>query len=161
VSRKWVVNASPLILLGKIGHLDLLRALSFELVIPSGVAREVLEGPEDDPAGLWLRGDGATQVLEADPMDPLVAAWDLGVGESQVLTWAHTRAGYEAILDDGAARKCAESLNVPLRGTLSVLLLAKREGLVREARPLLEHLLEVGYRIDTAVVDTALRLTGE
>lgn len=32
MSRVWVVNASPLILLGKIGHAALLRKLSDELL---------------------------------------------------------------------------------------------------------------------------------
>lgn len=41
MSRVWVVNASPLILLGKIGHIALLDELSDELIVPDVVAREV------------------------------------------------------------------------------------------------------------------------
>ncbi len=36
-------------------------------------------------------------------------AWDLGAGESAVLTWARRNPGFTAILDDRAARRCAES----------------------------------------------------
>lgn len=41
MSRRWVVNASPLILLGKVGQVTLLNELSEELVVPEAVAREV------------------------------------------------------------------------------------------------------------------------
>ena len=54
---KWVVNASPLIVLGRINHLFLLEHLAEEIVVPAGVAKEIARGPEDDPArhGLELR----------------------------------------------------------------------------------------------------------
>ena len=38
----WVVNASPLIALAKIGRLDLLRAAEREVIIPEAVAKEIL-----------------------------------------------------------------------------------------------------------------------
>ncbi len=59
-----------------------------------------------------------------------LAAWDLGLGESQVLSWIYQNPGYEAILDDRAAKNAAASLGIPVRGTLGVILLAKREGRV-------------------------------
>ena len=48
--RKWVVNASPIIVLAKINHLLLLQHVAKELVVPAGVAKEIGQGPEDDPA---------------------------------------------------------------------------------------------------------------
>jgi predicted nucleic acid-binding protein len=53
--RKWVVNASPLIVLGRINHLFLLKHLAEEIVVPAGVAKEIARGPEDDPAKQWLQ----------------------------------------------------------------------------------------------------------
>jgi predicted nucleic acid-binding protein len=35
--RQWVLNASPLILLGKVGHIGLLEALCIKMVIPPDV----------------------------------------------------------------------------------------------------------------------------
>jgi len=49
--RKWVVNASPLIVLSKINHLFLLQHLAGEIVVPAGVAKEIAQGPVDDPLG--------------------------------------------------------------------------------------------------------------
>jgi predicted nucleic acid-binding protein len=48
VSERWVVNASPLIALGRIGRLDLLAALADEVVIPEDVVSEVERGPSVD-----------------------------------------------------------------------------------------------------------------
>lgn len=50
VEKPWVVNASPLIALAKIGHLDLLLAPSRILMIPEAVVEEVRVGPPEDPA---------------------------------------------------------------------------------------------------------------
>ncbi len=36
-----------------------------------------------------------------------VANWDLGLGESHVLSWVYSNPGYEAILDDRAAKNAA------------------------------------------------------
>ena len=54
MARRWVVNASPLIVLGKLGQLPLLTRLADELVIPADVAREVAAGPDEDPCKAWL-----------------------------------------------------------------------------------------------------------
>ncbi len=50
MSSRWVVNASPLILLGKIYRLHLLRDLAGELIIPRGVADEVRVKPDGQQA---------------------------------------------------------------------------------------------------------------
>ena len=71
-----------------------------------------------------------------EPMAEVLRAWDLGAGESAVLSWAMKRPGTLAVLDDFAARKCATALGIPVVGTLGVALLAKKRGVVQDARPL-------------------------
>ena len=44
--NRWVVNASPLILLGKTRHLDLRAALAAVVVVPQAVARELSAKPD-------------------------------------------------------------------------------------------------------------------
>ncbi len=159
--RKWVVNASPVILLGDIGHLYLFAALCAELVIPDVVADEIRAGPCKDAAQRWLQGEGASYIQRLEHTDTLIAGWDLGAGESAVLTWVRRYPGYEAILDDRAARKCAATLHIPVRGTLGVLLLAKREGLIPRVRPAFDLLVDVGMRITPEILHAALRLANE
>ena len=98
--RKWVVNASPVILLGKIEHLGLLEALCADMVIPTAVATEACTEPHRDAGQDWLRNQAQAHVHDVGPIDPLITTWDLGIGESKVLTWARQHPGFEAILDD-------------------------------------------------------------
>ena len=161
MSRKWVVNASPLIALTKISHLFLLYEMCSELIIPSGVVEEIQNGPSDDPTRIWLNDKGASSIRELKQVDPVVIAWDLGLGESQVISWAYKNPGFEAILDDRAGRKCALSLKIRVRGTISVILLAKKEGRLSKVEPLLDQLIQIGFRIDPELLRTTLLLAKE
>ena len=55
MAKKWVVNASPIISLCNIDKVSLLVELCDELLIPKGVAEEINQGPENDPAKIWLQ----------------------------------------------------------------------------------------------------------
>ena len=161
MNLSWVVNASPLILLAKIGRVDLLLGLTGKLVIPASVASEIQGGPSGDPAREWLHGAGAQWVRADVPLDPAIAAWDLGAGETAVLNWAYRHREYEAILDDRAARKCAGIQRLAYRGTLGVILGAKKRGLVPAAKPVCDQLIQAGLLIDPIVLRGALGLVGE
>lgn len=160
-NRRWVVNASPLILLARIERIALLRDLCAELIVPAAVAAEVQAGLHVDAAQMWLNSAGAIYIRALEETDAVVAGWDLGAGESEVLSWVHNHAGYEAILDDRAARDCALALRIPVRGTLGVILLAKREGLVPRVAPLFQELRQAGLRIHPDILKAASRLAGE
>jgi predicted nucleic acid-binding protein len=161
VTRRWVVNASPLIVLAKINHVNVLFELCDEVIIPSGVVREICVAPDNDPAKLWILNEGSSYIRDVEQVDSMVAAWDLGLGESQVLTWIHNNPGYEAILDDRAAKIAALALGMLTRGTLGVILLAKQEGKIEAAKPIFAQLIQVGFRVSTQVLESALRLVGE
>jgi predicted nucleic acid-binding protein len=99
--------------------------------------------------------------MPVERVDPLVAAWDLGLGESHVLTLCRTLPDTEGILDDRAARNCAAVLGVHVRGTVALIVLAKRRGLIALARPVMDALLEQGIHLDPALIEAALRLADE
>ncbi|PSN18162.1 DUF3368 domain-containing protein [filamentous cyanobacterium CCP5] len=159
MTRRWVVNASPIITLAKIGQIGLLSQLCDEMVIPQGVVEEVQQGNYDDAALSWIRSEGQAFIESKSDIDPLVAAWDLGSGESHVLSWAIRYPAYEAILDDRAARRAAKSLQVPIRGTLSIIVLAEREGYIASAEIELAKLVESGFRVGAKVLAKVLGLS--
>ena len=161
MSRPWVLNASPLIALTKVSLLHVADALCSEFVVPSGVAAEVREGPEDDPARIWLEQAGSKRVVDVGEAHSAVVSWDLGVGETQVLSYAYTHPGAEAILDDRAARTCACALTIPVRGTLGVILLAKKHGAIPAVEPVLRELMAAGFRIGPELIRSVLGLAGE
>jgi len=153
-----VANASPLIILGKIAQIPLLPILAQSLVIPARVASEINAGPETDPARQWLSGPGRTYVQDTGPVEPLIAGWDLGRGESEVLSWALMYPGFEVIVDDLASRKCARALQLPVRGTLGVLLLARKEGHLADFEAVLAQVQEAGLHITTEILEALRRL---
>lgn len=153
----WVVNASPLIALDRIGHLHLLALLAREVVIPGAVLTEVGIGPR--PLGAVELG--RHRVVAVLAIHPLVAAWDLGAGESEVVSWAASQPGSVAVLDDRAARRCASALGVATLRTLRVLLDAKNAGLIPIVAPLIDRLRQVGVYLSDAVVEDALKIAAE
>jgi predicted nucleic acid-binding protein len=64
-------------------------------------------------------------------------------------------------VDDLAARRCAATLGVPVRGTLGLVLIAKQRGEIPAARPVLEELRQAGMYLSDAVLNRALKRVGE
>jgi predicted nucleic acid-binding protein len=157
VADVWVVNASPLISLSRIGEVHLLSALAAEVIIPDGVLGELSKGT----VPLGAADLGRHRAVRVEQIHPIVAAWDLGPGEAEVLSYAASSPGFIAIIDDRAARRCASALRVPTRGTLGVILEAKRCGLVSAVAPLIEQLQKAGLFLSDEIVARALRSAGE
>jgi len=159
-SVRLVVNASPLILLSSCDQIQLLSVLSTEVVVPEAVLAELVTGEDRDQvaAGVgsadWIRVVG-TSAPQA------VRVWGLGAGETAVLSWASAHAGWTAVLDDRAARKCARASGIPYVGTLGVVLAAKDAGIVDAARPILEAMLEADYYLGGEVLERALAGVGK
>ena len=65
------------------------------------------------------------------------------------------------VLDDLQARKCAELFEIPLIGTLGIVILAKRKGLIPLAKPFIERLAAVGLYINPAILTRILVGVGE
>ena len=100
-----VVNASPLILLAKAGHLDLLRVGGFGVRVPDAVIAEIEAQGVEDPAAVAVRSTAWLQVVSTPVIPDRVASWSLGAGESGVLAVALETPDCEVILDDRAARR--------------------------------------------------------
>ena len=158
MSDRWVVNASPLIVFGKIGQLDLLTRLPQEVVVPQAVADEIVAGPENDAARLAIEAE-MFRLVDVQEPTPELAAWDLGSGETAVLSYALVNPGWTAILDDGAARKCAVTFDVDVKGSLAIVILAKKRGLISQAKQLLHTMQEVGLRLDERTIRQVLKET--
>ena len=158
----WIFNASPVILLGKIHQLHLIEALSPGFRIPRAVIEEIGAGCSDDPAVKWLKEPSiADHIVDAPAAPPFLVQWDLGAGETAVLSLALAQNGAVAVLDDLAARKFALTFQVPLLGTLGLLIRAKNAGLVGRIAPHIQNLESAGANLSHAVIARALLLANE
>ena len=156
-----IVDASPLILLGKIGRLDLLRVGGPEVVVPGAVLEEVGGYEPDEAAAQEIVLASWIRVAPSAPIPSSIQAWDLGAGETAVLALALDDRDCEVILDDRDAKRCAQTLEITARGTLGLVLLAKQLGEVSAARPLVDQLKHNGLYLTDEVINQALALVGE
>lgn len=159
--RLWVVNASPIISLATIEQAHLLSDSCEQMIIPHAVEQEILDGPDNDLAKRWIMTTGQQWVHDTGSVVPLVAPWDLGAGESEVLSWSYQHPEYQSVIDDLAARKFAKAFGIALCGTIGVIVVAKKTGLIPSVKTLLKRLSDVDFRIDDRLYQTALRLAGE
>ena len=159
--KRWVVNASPIISLCSINKASFLTELCDELLIPKGVAEEIDRGTEDDPARIWLEEYGGTYIKDVGSIEPVIRAWDLGRGETEVINWAFANPDWTAVLDDRAARNCLQSLNRRVVGTIGIIVMAKKEHKIDAVGPLLNQLDQIGFRISRDLTDAAVELAGE
>lgn len=161
MADRWVVNASPLILLGKAEVLHLLPSLCDELVVTAGVVAEVQQGQLADAARRWLATTGSNFVRTGVPIPQALGDWNGGPGEVEVIAWAMAHRGFTAVLDDRAARRLAVEHGVPVLGTLRAIVKAKERRLIPAARPVLERLRGGGAYVSEELINRAISLAGE
>jgi predicted nucleic acid-binding protein len=161
VPTSRIVNASPLILLTKIGRIDLLDAEGVDVVVPMPVLQEVSSLDPADPVVRAIHDAGWSVVMPSAPVFASVSRWKLDPGEESVLTVALQSLGCEVVIDDRAGRRCAEAHGITLLGTIGVVILGKRLGKIAEARPVIEELRRVGLYVKDDVITDALKQVGE
>jgi len=161
MSLNWVVNSSPLIILGKISKISLLFQMNCNLIIPSGVAKEIDLGADIDPAKIWMNKEGYKYTIPIGENNYELAKWDLGLGETEVISYCFLNPSSVAIVDDLAARRCAATYGIKCKGTLGVILEAKRSGLIEKIKPTLNQLIRSGFRINKSLYEAVLRHANE
>ena len=140
---KVIPDTSCLILLRKIGALNLLDQLFDEVLITETVLWEFNE-PVSIPYKLAKIENKDFFKLVSLQLDP---------GEASVICMASDQQDYLMVLDDLKGRKVANALGLNFTGTLGVLVKAKRNGLIEKLEPYVERLLQVGIRISSQVLN--------
>lgn len=152
---RWILNASPIICLAKAGLERLLIDIPSEVAVPKAVALEITSNSEDDPARRMINS-GRFPIIDL-PLIPEIQAWDLGAGETAVLSFALSNPGWDAIIDDQAARKCARTYTISHRGTLAIIIIAKKQGVISSATEAIRSLHTAGIWLDDAVIREAIK----
>ena len=155
-----VINASPLIILFRSNLEKLLPQLFKEIVVPGSVWREIVDGGHTDRAASCLPGTTWVKRVDNTP-EPSVTAWDVGPGETAVISFALTNQGFSAILDDTAARNCSSAFGIPTLGTAGLLLVAKKRGIIDSVAEPLQSIRDNGLYFSDSLVTKIMKNAGE
>jgi predicted nucleic acid-binding protein len=161
VHSRWVVNASPLILLGKVDQLQLLGALTEQIAVPRAVVREVSAKPDGEHVVRTLTAMESAIIVDDDVPPANILSWDLGAGETQVISHAVANTSDRVVIDDLEARRCAKAMGLAVIGTLGIVGRAKVAGLIERAGPIIQRLRETGLYASDEIVQRLLREVGE
>jgi len=161
-AAEYISNTSPLQYLHQIGELDLLPRLFRRIVVPGAVEAELAAGRALGHVLPDVRGLSWVDVRrDIRASRTILARGDLGAGEREVLWLATAIPGSMVLLDDGDARRAAFALDIPVSGTLGILLFAKQKGLIGLVRPRLDLLEEARFRMASGLRASVLNRAGE
>lgn len=158
--RKVISNTTPIICLLKIGKLDLLRELYGKILIPRAVYLEIEAGKEKD----YYTDVSKLDWIEIMPIQSSSARlylFDLDDGEAETIILAQEQTADVAIIDEKLGRRYATRINIPVTGTIGILLKAKECGLITAVAPFLRELRDKSSWINDNLFEKALRLAGE
>ncbi|MEH2213535.1 DUF3368 domain-containing protein [Nostoc sp.] len=108
----------------------------------------------DDVASTQLPSISWIQTVEVNAIGSCCSSLGyLGKGESQVLNLALKNSDCAAIVDDRAARRYGQALGINTIGTGSLLILAKRRGLIPSISPGIQALRDAGLWLSDTLVN--------
>lgn len=166
--RVVIADAGPLIALARIDSLALLRRLFGRVFITETVRDEILPAEVTFPdMDLLTRALAETRIEVAVSPDadwkPLNPGIDPGEASAirAACRWRDAGDAVLLLMDDRAGRLEARHQGIAVVGTAAVIGLARTQGWIPAARPLLEKLIRSGYFLGQAVIDAVLAEAGE
>lgn len=157
-----VSDTTPISELAKVEYLDLLPQLFGKVVIPQSVFNELQIGQH--PAAFIVQNLAWLEVVTVDNqqlVEELQNSFNLHNGESEAITLAEEIGASQLLIDEKAARKVAKARKLPIIGTMGILLLAKRRGLLDSVKDVLNEMQAKGTRISVRLYGQVLTLAGE
>ena len=91
----------------------------------------------------------------------LQQSFKLDLGESEAIALAEEISASQLLINERAARKVAMARKLPLIGTVGILLLAKRRGLLDIVKDVLDEMQAQGMRISDRLYVQVLTLAQE
>lgn len=155
-----VSDAGPIIHLSLVRLLGLIPALYGQILVPDLVYSEVVTDGDVLPGSAELREAKWIEVVSHEPGAPLfqLLRAQLDPGEAAAIWLAVARKPALVLSDDRPARLMAEQLGLSVRGTLGILVEAKRRGEIAEVAPIVTELRSKGVWLSDELVQ---RILGE
>jgi predicted nucleic acid-binding protein len=158
---KIVVNSSPLIALGYIDKIGLLKDLFEEVFIPEEVYKETVINGKNNlvEEGILKYGLKVITVKHTVTVDFLEEYLDKG--EAEVIALAEEMLLNNVMIDELKGRHIAERHGFNVIGSSGVLLLAKKKGLISNVRENIEIMQANDIRISEKLKTVILKEAGE
>jgi len=161
---KAVSNASPLIYLAKIKRTRILPRLFQEILVANRVYEETVVrgrelGYEDANLIDELVQTGFIRVKKVRPERGFLAGFPIDEGEKRTIQLALNEKISTVIADERKARIAAEIFALKPLGTIGVLLLAVKQGIItrKQVKEDVLKLVRKGYRIREEILLTILK----
>lgn len=159
-----ISDTTPIISLIKIGHLDILHKLYNNIIIPKAVYDELIINTDYEEEMHVIKKCTFMQIKvveESLSLALLQRQLNLDLGESEAIVLANSMNADLIIIDERKARKIAKNLGLNVTGTLGILVEAKRLGLIKKLKPLLDKLIDNNIRISRDLYNNILQLVEE
>lgn len=153
---KVVSDTSPLILFAQTGQLELLRGLFTEIAVPPAVWSEV-GAHSDAPDAHAIQ---AAEWIRVVPMVKLAPPVGLGRGETEAIALAGELAAERILMDDRAGRRAAYAAGLRVMGSLGILALGHRRGLLAQPRAALRSMMGAGLWVSPKLAEDFEREIG-
>jgi len=155
-----VCDSSPLITLAIVDKLALLDSLFKEVFVPVTVFNETTMTNKLEAVRIaeWAQG----KVLAATNRQLMYSySLLLDMGEAEAMALYLEKAADFLLIDETKGRKIASYNKMNVIGSLGILLMAKKNGLIPSVKPLLNRLQQSYIRISDALYHKALELAEE
>jgi len=155
-----VCDSSPIIALALCDQLELLDKLFNDILIPQEVYNETTkEGKEPTPIiKEWATGK-VIEVINRQSVNKFNEILDKGESEAIAL-YLEKSADY-LLIDEKKGRKIAMENDIKIIGSIGVLIMAKRKGLIQSIKPSLDIIRHSSTRISDFLYEQALKIAGE
>ncbi|NET62593.1 MAG: DUF3368 domain-containing protein [Symploca sp. SIO2E6] len=157
-----ISDTTPLSELAKVGQMNLLGLVFRQVILPQEVYDEVTTGTHPAVTAVksadWIK---VFSVKNPEKVSDLRALTKLGLGECAAIVLAEELNAQRLLIDDFEARQEAISRNLPVIGTVGILLLAKEQGLINSVKEILDALMAQNTRISPKLYQYALTIAQE
>jgi predicted nucleic acid-binding protein len=141
-----ISDTSCLIALSNINQLEILKNLYSQIIITKEVYSEY-----GSPLPDWIM---VFEVKNNQKQAELEERLDKGEASSIALALEIDNA--TLIIDEIKGRKIAQSLNIDIIGTIGVILLAEKKGLIKDVLEVLFRLVNKGFRLSDKLIDSII-----
>ena len=159
-----IINASPLIILGKLNKISILIKIYKNLEITNKIYEEVvLKGIEQNASDAFIVkqyiDNKEIKIFNLDKKfldisNKIQLIYSIDIGEAETIALALQLTQKEIIIDEVAAREAAKSFGIKPIGSLRILLIAYQKNLIskKEIKDLIAKMQDSKYRFSPKVL---------